>query len=182
MGTVHSRAQLDIRRRTSLCAPYQRPKCTCTSKACFEPATLEQWVREAGVPMPRPHDALFQFGGLADFLHFLDWACGLANTQERIARLGYDFCKRLQGDGTGYADVIINPTHWAAWRGTRREFDLQHCFEGILVAGGASPWIVVANRGAGLDQYRRSESARDELTQGIRAGEHDLRSDRGDPP
>ena len=63
--------------------------------------------------MPRPRDTLFQFGGLADFLHFLDWACGLANTPERLARMAYDFCKRLQEDGTGYADVIVNPTHWS---------------------------------------------------------------------
>ena len=67
--------------------------------------------------MPRPRDKLFQFDGLADFLHFLDWACSLANTQERLARMAYDFCERLQSDETGYADVIINPTHWNAWRG-----------------------------------------------------------------
>ena len=86
-------------------------------EGCFKPATLEQWAREAGVAMPRPRDKLFQFDGLADFLHFLDWACSLANTQERLARMAYDFCERLQSDGTGYADVIINPTHWNAWRG-----------------------------------------------------------------
>ena len=67
--------------------------------------------------MPRPRDTLFQFGGLADFLHFLDWACGLANTPERLARMAHDFCQRLQEDGTGYADVIVNPTHWSSWRG-----------------------------------------------------------------
>jgi len=67
--------------------------------------------------MPRLRDELFKFGGLADFLHFLDWACGLANTRERLARMAYDFCRRLRDDGTGYADVIVNPTHWSAWRG-----------------------------------------------------------------
>jgi adenosine deaminase len=86
-------------------------------EGCFEAATLEQWAAEARVPMPRPRETLFQFRGLADFLHFLDWACGLANTPERLAQLSYDFCRRLQQDGTGYADVIVNPTHWSAWRG-----------------------------------------------------------------
>jgi adenosine deaminase len=86
-------------------------------EGCFEAATLEQWAAEARVHLPRPRDKLFQFGGLADFLHFLDWACGLANTPERLARMAYDFCKRLESDGTGYADVIVNPTHWSAWRG-----------------------------------------------------------------
>lgn len=32
---------------------------------------------------------LLQFEGLAGFLHFLDWACGLACTRERQAALSY---------------------------------------------------------------------------------------------
>jgi adenosine deaminase len=88
----------------------------------FEPATLEQWAREAGVAMPRPRERLLQFEGLADFLHFLDWACGLANTPERLATLARAFCERLAADGTGYADLIVNPTHWSAWHGRLRGF------------------------------------------------------------
>ena len=67
--------------------------------------------------MPDRANRLFQFGGLADLLHFLDWAWGLANTPERLSPMAYDFCERLQKDGTRYADVIVNPTHWRAWRG-----------------------------------------------------------------
>lgn len=26
-----------------------------------------------------------------------------------------DFCERLTRDGTRYADLIFNPTHWSAW-------------------------------------------------------------------
>jgi adenosine deaminase len=66
--------------------------------------------------MPRPRERLFEFEGLADFLHFLDWACGLASTRERLAELSYGYSRRLADGGTGYADVIINPTHWPAWR------------------------------------------------------------------
>jgi adenosine deaminase len=86
----------------------------------FEAATLERWAREAGVAMPRPREALFRFDGLADFLHFLDWACGLAGSTERLAELARDFSRRLAADGTGYADLIVNPTHWGAWRGRLR--------------------------------------------------------------
>jgi adenosine deaminase len=86
-------------------------------EGCFEPATLERWAAEARTPMPRPRERLFEFAGLADFLHFLDWACGLASTKERLVQLAYDFCRRLQADGTRYADVIVNPTHWSAWHG-----------------------------------------------------------------
>ena len=90
-------------------------------EGCFEPATLETWARQAGVPMPRPRERLLSFDGLADFLEFLDWACGLANTRDRVAETAYGFCRRLAADGTRYADVIINPTHWAPWQGRTRE-------------------------------------------------------------
>ena len=86
-------------------------------EGCFQPAVLEQWAVQAGVPMPRPRDQLLQFVGLADFLHFLDWACGLASTSERLAELSYGFSQRLAASGAGYADVIVNPTHWTAWHG-----------------------------------------------------------------
>ena len=89
-------------------------------EGCFELATLENWAGQAGVPMPRPRDQLFSFNGLADFLEFLDWACGLADTSDRLAEMAYGFCQRLAADGTGYADLIINPTHWAAWHGKTR--------------------------------------------------------------
>ena len=86
-------------------------------EGCFEPGILEQWAAQARVPMPRPRERLFEFEGLADFLHFLDWACGLASTRQRLAELSYGYSKRLADGGAGYADVIVNPTHWPAWRG-----------------------------------------------------------------
>ena len=82
----------------------------------FSPDLLEKWATEANVPMPRPKARLFEFGGLADFLEFLDWACHLAGTKQRLSELCYDFARRLQQDGTGYADIIVNPTHWTAWK------------------------------------------------------------------
>lgn len=87
----------------------------------FEPATLERWAQEAGIQMPRPREELLHFNGLADFLEFLDWACSLANTPDRLAELARAFCKRLRDDGTGYADLIVNPTHWSAWHGRLRQ-------------------------------------------------------------
>jgi adenosine deaminase len=51
------------------------------------------------------------------FLGFLDLACGLASTSARLADLAYGLSQRLADNGTGYADVIVNPTHWHAWHG-----------------------------------------------------------------
>jgi adenosine deaminase len=87
----------------------------------FEPAQLERWAGEAGVKMPRPRGALLQFEGLSDFLELLDWACGLVDTPDRLAQLARAFCERLDADGTGYADLILNPSHWTAWHGRLRE-------------------------------------------------------------
>ena len=86
-------------------------------EGCFDPLLLEQWARRQGVAMPRPRERLLRFEGLADFLHSLDWACGLADTRERLAELAYDTSRRLAASGAGYADLIFNPTHWSAWRG-----------------------------------------------------------------
>jgi adenosine deaminase len=86
-------------------------------EGCFEPSLLEHWATQARVLMPRPRERLFEFEGLADFLRFLDWACGLASTRERLAELSYGYSKRLADGGAGYADVIVNPTHWPAWHG-----------------------------------------------------------------
>jgi len=85
-------------------------------EGCFERATLVRWAQEAGLALPRPAEWLFDFAGLGDFLEFLDWACGMADTPERLRELARDFCNRLAADGTGYADLIINPTHWRHWR------------------------------------------------------------------
>lgn len=86
-------------------------------EGCFEPSVIEQWAKSEGVSLPRPREDLLKFTGLADFLGFLDLACGLASTGQRLAELSYGLSKRLAENGTGYADVIINPTHWHAWHG-----------------------------------------------------------------
>jgi adenosine deaminase len=86
-------------------------------EGCFEATTIEQWASLEGVKLPRPRDDLFKFAGLSDFLGFLDLACGLASTPARLAELSYGLSQRLADNGTGYADVIFNPTHWHAWHG-----------------------------------------------------------------
>ncbi len=90
-------------------------------EGCFDAGLLEAWARKFGEPMPRPRESLFKFEGLADFLHFLDWACGLVRTREELAEAAYSFSQRLAASGAGYGDLIFNPTHWKPWRGRLRE-------------------------------------------------------------
>ena len=77
---------------------------------------LGQLAVQAGESLPRAPEALFQFAGLQDFLHFLDWACGLVRTRDQLALIAYAFAQRMAASGAGYADVIVNPTHWSGWR------------------------------------------------------------------
>ena len=97
---------------------HQRPPDLDRLRALPKADVLAAWAGQAGVAMPRDRDHLLQFEGLADFLHFLDWASGLACTPERLAELSYGYSRRLAASGAGYADVIVNPTHWTAWQGS----------------------------------------------------------------
>jgi adenosine deaminase len=54
-------------------------------EGCFEVDDIVRLARENGVPLPRPRERLLQFGGLAEFLQFLDWICGLVRTREQLA-------------------------------------------------------------------------------------------------
>jgi adenosine deaminase len=114
---VHQEMPSDLSRLRSL----PKAEVHVHLEGTFDPAQLGRWAEEAGVPMPRPPAELLRFEGLADFLEFLDWACGLASTRDRLASLARAFVERMAQDGTGYADLILNPSHWSAWRGRLRE-------------------------------------------------------------
>jgi adenosine deaminase len=85
-------------------------------EGCFEVEDIVQLAAEAKVPLPKPRERLLRFdGGLAEFLEFLDWVCGLVRNDEQLATLAWRFSERMAASGARYADVIINPTHWLHW-------------------------------------------------------------------
>jgi adenosine deaminase len=84
-------------------------------EGCFDPETIEALARKAGAPLPRARNELLQFADLADFLRFLDWSCGLVETENQLIEAAYAFSRRMAASGAGYADVIVNPTHWRQW-------------------------------------------------------------------
>jgi adenosine deaminase len=87
-------------------------------EGCFEPSDVEQLASAAAEALPRPVEHLFDMTGLdlTAFLAILDWTCGLVRTPEQLARAAYAFAQREARAGVGYADLIVNPTHWSAWR------------------------------------------------------------------
>ena len=85
-------------------------------EGCFSRQQIVALAAAAGETLPRPPEDLFAFKNLAQFLGFLDWSCGLVRTEAQVEAMAYAFCARLAENGAGYADPIINPTHWPSWR------------------------------------------------------------------
>ena len=86
-------------------------------EGCIEVDDIVRLAAEAGEPLPRPRQRLLEFSsGLGGFLAFLDWFCGLVRTREQLFDLAYAFSRRMAGSGARYADVMISPIHWTAWR------------------------------------------------------------------
>jgi len=85
-------------------------------EGCFEIDDIVELARENRVPLRRPREHLLAFGsGLGTFLEFLDFICGLVRTPDQLAALARRFSERLAANGTRYADLIVNPTHWRYW-------------------------------------------------------------------
>jgi adenosine deaminase len=87
-------------------------------EGCFAPADIARLAAESGETLPRPVATLFDMTGLdlSAFLEILDWTCGLVRTPEQLARAVYAFAEREAQSGVAYADLIVNPSHWSAWR------------------------------------------------------------------
>jgi adenosine deaminase len=81
------------------------------------PEDVVELAAASGEALPRPVERLLEFQGLADFLSYLDWACGLVRTPEQLARAAYRFARREAESGAGYADLLVSPIHWPAWNG-----------------------------------------------------------------
>lgn len=79
----------------------------------FSPRRIAELAQAAGEPLPRPIDRIFEATDLASFLETLDWVCGLVRDRETAEGVAMDFARYAAGQGITYAEVIVNPTHWA---------------------------------------------------------------------
>ena len=79
------------------------------------PATARHWAAEAGIDLGQGNPFVVS-GGLSEFLELLDRICSLARTADQLAGLALGFARHVADSGAAYADVIVNPTHWGAWR------------------------------------------------------------------
>lgn len=110
----------------------------------FTPERIGELADEAGEDMPVERGAILSCSSLPELLARLDWWCGLVRTPEQAERQAYDFARRLGADGVAYAEVIVNPTHWA---GVSRPVLLDAVsagFAGAAAEGAADCWLLVS--------------------------------------
>lgn len=88
-------------------------------EGCIPVDVLELAAGRAGTEVPTWSA---DTDGLSGFLAYLDRSCRLITDAGLVELLGYRFGERLSVDGTHYADLIWNPTHWPAWSGRIEEF------------------------------------------------------------
>jgi adenosine deaminase len=80
-------------------------------EGAMSPEHLVRLADAAGEPLRAP------FRNLPELLDFLDWSCGLVREPEDLGTLAYELAARKHASGVRHLDVVMNPTHWAPWRG-----------------------------------------------------------------
>ena len=81
-------------------------------EACITGDRIESLAAEAGVPMLRPVERLFEYSSLVEFLETFEWWCDLLRTPETAEGVAYDAAALLAADGIVYADVLTGPRYW----------------------------------------------------------------------
>jgi adenosine deaminase len=123
-------------------------------EGCFEIETIADLARENNIDLPRPQQELFSVDSLSEFLNLLDFICGLFRTKDQLAKAAYAFCQRLADVGTGYADVIVNPTHWSRWRN-----DLEGLVEGLDAGFAAAEYDGLPSAGLCVSLLRQQSAS-----------------------
>ncbi len=83
-------------------------------EGCLAPELVSAAARRAGAELP---DGLEQgVHDLDSLLRTLDISCALVDTEAELIDIAYGFSQHEADSGVRYADVIVNPAHWPAWR------------------------------------------------------------------
>ena len=109
--------------------------------------TAERIVELAGTvgeALPAPPEQLLGVGSLPELLARLDWWCGLVRTPEAAEAQAADLATRLAADGVVYAEVIVNPTHWAGLPRVELLDAVSAGFARAAAAGACDCWLLVS--------------------------------------
>lgn len=83
-------------------------------EGCIDPGLVRRAARRAGVELPA--DLGEEVKDLDSLLRTLDISCGLIDTEDELTDIAYGYAQHAASSGVRYADVIVNPAHWTAWR------------------------------------------------------------------
>lgn len=88
-----------------------------------------------------------RFGAdLGELLDYLDWTCGLVETEDDLSQLAAEFTRRKADSGVRYMDVVVNPTHWGNWQERLGDFldALDRGFAEAEAGGGPAAGLCVS--------------------------------------
>jgi adenosine deaminase len=103
----------------------------------FTADRITDLARAAGESLPRPADQIYVASDLGEFLETLDWVCGLVRDPEAAVAQAVAFAHTAAAQGTAYAEVIVNPTHWSGLSAAELLGAVADGFESAHRAGGA---------------------------------------------
>jgi len=110
----------------------------------FSAERIVELAASLGEELPAPPEALLGVGSLPELLARLDWWCGLVRTPEAAEAQAEDLASRLGADGVVYAEVIVNPTHWAGLARRALLDAVSAGFARAAAAGACDCWLLVS--------------------------------------
>ncbi|MEM7341720.1 MAG: adenosine deaminase [Actinomycetota bacterium] len=97
-------------------------------EGCLDPSVVAQAADRAGLEVPTEAPT-----NLDELLHLLDLTCRLMTEPEDLTALAVAKARAGDAVGASYTDLILNPSHWPAWKGRLPEL-IEALDEGFAAA------------------------------------------------